>query len=439
MKTLLALTGVTGLFAHAHAAASCAECNGNTCMLDGTATSITGGATSASVNFCNFDSSKNSTYALSFGVSSLPSCDTKNETLPTLASLVAADGCTAEACSVTVNFESPLDWAIALQNNGASNTLTAQLTSGGNSDTVTIATFETMAAAVMNSGTSSVSVCAAELDISGSRFSNVDSCNAAQICRGASTDTACTTELMNNLQIKDVSCSAEACTGKVALSQSLPCDGSTGDATALIVGATVASSTQSNLVSVGSMTAPIFTIADASGLNAGKSEFELTTDTFCAYSSIQLNVTVGDGSDDDSNETVDVSSVNSTTNGTVVVELASPLSSELSGEEVYLSLSQCGVSATGSFAVGKGSSDSTSVSTGSTESSGDDDAVAGSSGSVSTQEANSSTGLSGSIIVAIVIGVVALVGFVFEYVHHKRRQPMPLAQDSTANNLASPL
>ncbi|POM77480.1 Hypothetical protein PHPALM_5129 [Phytophthora palmivora] len=106
MKTFLALTGVAGLFSFAHAAASCSDCGGNTCMLDGTATTITGGATSLSVNFCNYDSTKNSTYAINFGVSSLPSCDAKNETLPTLASLVAADGCTADACSVTVNYKS---------------------------------------------------------------------------------------------------------------------------------------------------------------------------------------------------------------------------------------------------------------------------------------------------------------------------------------------
>jgi len=41
--------------------------------------------------------------------------------------------------------------------------------------------------------------------------------------------------------------------------------------------------------------------------------------------------------------------------------------------------------------------------------------------------------------VGIVIAVVALAGFVFEYVHHKRRQAMPMAQDSTVNNLASPM
>ncbi|EEY53636.1 uncharacterized protein PITG_07325 [Phytophthora infestans T30-4] len=372
-------------------------------MLDGTATTITGGATSVNVNFCNFDSSKNGTYALNFGVSSLPSCDVKNETLPTLASLVAADGCTPDTCAVTVNFESALDWAVALQNNGVTNTLTAQLTAGGNSDTVTIATFETTAAAVMNSGTASVSVCATEVDISGSRFSSISSCNMAQICRGAGTDTTCTIELMKDAEVTDVSCGGENCSGKVALSQPLPCDGSTGDATALIVGVTVASSTQSNLVSVGSMAAPNFTIGDVRGLNVGSSELVLTTDTFCASSSIQLNVTVED-------ETVEVSSVNSMTNGTVVVELASPLSSELTGEDIELSLSQCG-----------------------------DDAVAGSTGSISTQEENSDSGLSGSIVVGIIIAAVALAGFVFEYVHHKRRQPMPVAQDSSVNNLNTPV
>ncbi|GMF12142.1 unnamed protein product [Phytophthora lilii] len=408
-------------------------------MLDGAATSVTGGATSLSVNFCNFDSAQNASYALSFGVSALPACDAHNASLPVATSLVAAAGCTADACAVTVGLEEPVDWAIALQNNGASNTLTAQLTSGGSSETVTVATFETMAAAVMNGGTASVSVCAASVDVSGSRFSQVDSCNAAQVCRGAATDTTCTTQLISDAKVTDVSCNGEACTGKLSLSQSLPCDGATGDATALIVGVTVASSTQSNLASVGTMATPNFAISDASGLDTGSSEIVLTTDTFCAYSSIQLNMSVADGSDDDDSETVQVSSVNSTTNGTVIVELASPLSSDLAGEDVTFSLSQCGVSATGSFAVGKNSNSSTSVSTGSTEGSGDDKAVAGSSGSVSTQEEDSNTGLSHSVIVGIVIAVVALAGFVFEYVHHKRRQPMPMAQDSSVSNLATPM
>ncbi|RLN63816.1 hypothetical protein BBJ29_006898 [Phytophthora kernoviae] len=296
-----------------------------------------------------------------------------------------------------------------------------------------------MSPAVMNGGSETVSVCATDVAVSGSRLSTVDKCNTVQVCRGATTDSTCTTELMNDAVIGDVSCNAEACTGTVSLSQPLPCDGSTGS-TALLVGVTVGGSSPSNFASVGSMTAPNFTIADASGLDTGSSELVLTTDTFCSSSSIQLNVSVGDSSDDSSASSVDVSSVNSTANGTVIVELASPLSSALAGEDVQLSLSQCGVSATGSFAVGEGSDDSTSVSTGSTDGSEDDDeAVTGSSGSVSTQETNVGTGLSHSIIVGIVIAVVALGGFVFEYVHHKKRQAMQPQQGSTVSNVATPV
>ncbi|CAI5708660.1 unnamed protein product [Peronospora destructor] len=418
MKTFLALTGVAWLISSVNSATSCSECGGKTCMLDGTATSIRGGATSVGVNFCNYDSSKNNVYVLSFGVSSLPSCDTSNAILPVLASLVVAEGCTAEACAVTVNFQSALDWAIALQNNGVANKLTAQLTSGGNSDVVTVATFETMAAAVMNSGTASVSVCAMELEVSGLRFSNVDSCNTAQICRGASTDTTCTTELMNNVQVRDISCDGEACTGKVTWSQPLPCDGSTGDATALIMGVTVASSAHSNFVSVGSMTAPTFNISDARGLKSGSSKLILTTDTFCSSSGVSLNASLADKI-----ETVEVSSVNSTMNGTVIVELALPLSRDLDGDDIQLSLSQCGVSVTRSFSVGSGDSSSSS------EGLKEEETVADATGSRSTQEANSSTGLSNSIIVASAISAVATAGFVFEYVYHKMRQPRPLAQD----------
>ncbi|GMF22146.1 unnamed protein product [Phytophthora fragariaefolia] len=412
----------------AHAAASCADCGGDTCVLDNAAASVAGGATSLSVNFCNFDAAQNATYALRLGVSSPPSCDAANATLPTLVALVAADGCSADACAVTLSFERALDWALAAQ---SGNTLTAQLTSGGSSGVATIATFEAAAAPVVNGGTASVSVCATQLELSGARLSAVASCNAAQICRGAATDTACTTELESGAQVTDVSCDADACSGSVKLSQPLPCDGSSGDATAVIVGVAVAGGTPSNLASVGSMAAPNFTIASAGGLAAGSSELVLTTDTFCAFSGIELNVTVDD-------DDVQVSSVNSTSNGTVVVELASALSSELAGEEAELSLSQCGVSTTASFAVKEDAEESTSVSTGSTTGS-DEDAVATSAGSVSTQEEDASTGLSHSIIVGIVIAAFALGGFVFEYVHHKRRQPMPLAQDSSVCNVATPM
>ncbi|KAG7396826.1 hypothetical protein PHYBOEH_001686 [Phytophthora boehmeriae] len=421
----------------AQGAASCADCNGQTCVLDTAATAVTGGATSLSLSFCNYDTSKTDSYALTFGASSVPSCDSGNDTLPVLASLAAGDPCTADSCTVTATLKSAIDWAIALQNNGAAGTLTAQLT--GNDQVATVGTFAAVPAAAMNAGTETVSVCATDVTVSGSRFSSVEKCNAVQVCRGAATDTACTTEVMKDAVIGDVSCDGEGCTGTVSLSQSLPCDGSSGS-TALLVGVTVGGSTQSNFANVGSMTAPNFTIADASGLNTGSSELVLTTDTFCAASSIQLNVSVGDGSDDSSTSSVDVSSVNSTTNGTVVVELASPLSSTLAGEDVQLSLSQCGVSATGSFEIGEGSGDDTSAATGSTAGSeGVTAALTGSAGSVSTQETNTGTGLSHGMIVGIVIGAVALAGFVFEYAHHKKRQAMQPQQDLTANNVATPV
>ncbi|CAH0480194.1 unnamed protein product [Peronospora belbahrii] len=386
------------------------------------------------MNICNYESDDSDDYSIHLGVSSIPSCDVNNATVPVMASLVVADECTADHCAATVNFESSLDWAIALQSNGVSNTLTAQLTSGGNTDVVHVATFQPMAAAVMSSGTANISVCATDVDVTGLRFSSVDSCNTAQICRGSSMDTTCTTGLMNNAYVRNVSCSGESCKGKVMLSEPLPCDGSTGIATNLIMGMKVANSTQSNFVSVGSMTAPTFNISDASGFDIGSSELVLTTNTFCVNSGISLNLSFADGSVYGSSETMvevgKVSKVNSTTNGTVIVELASPLSGELVDDKIEVSLSQCGVSATGLFSVGMGSSGSSSALNGSTEVSNVDAGLTDSTGSVSTQEANSSTGLSNSIIVGSVIAGVALAGFIFEYVYHKRRQPMPMAQDS---------
>ncbi|CEG38810.1 uncharacterized protein PHALS_08862 [Plasmopara halstedii] len=221
-----------------------------------------------------------------------------------------------------------------------------------------------------------------------------------------------------------LSCSGEACTGKVVLSQPLPCDGSVGPTSSLIVGVTVASSTHSNYVSVGSMAAPNFSIADTSGLEPESSKFTLTTDTFCATSEIYLNATT-QGSDVDSG-VIEVSRINSSTNGTVVVELMSPLSIGLAGKSFQLSLSQCGVSTKRSFIIGF---DSNSSSTSLERS--QEDVAAKSRGSVSTQEAGADSGLSGGIIVAIIIPSVALAGFIFEYIYHTRRQPKPLAEESS--------
>ncbi|RLN92893.1 hypothetical protein BBJ28_00021546 [Nothophytophthora sp. Chile5] len=188
------------------------------------------------------------------------------------------------------------------------------------------------------------------------------------------------------------------------------------------------------------MATPNFSIADASGVNVGSSEIVLTTDTFCASSTIQLNVSEGSSSSS-SASSVDVSSLNTTSNGTIVVELASPLSSSLEGGDLQFSLSQCGVSASAGFSVDEDTDASSSSSTEATEASADgSEAVGGSStGTETTQEENASTGLSHSVIVGIVIAVVALLGFVFECVHHKRRQPVPAPQDSTVNNLTTPL
>uniref|UniRef100_A0AAV1VCQ5 Uncharacterized protein n=1 Tax=Peronospora matthiolae TaxID=2874970 RepID=A0AAV1VCQ5_9STRA len=439
MKTLLGLICTTSLAVSTHAAASCSECNGQTCILDGTSTILTGGATSLVVQFCNYDrtTEQGSSYALRLGASSLPGCDTSNATLPTVASLVAADGCTLDNCAVTIHFASALDWAIVRpQVDGQRNTLTAQLLTGGNTNVVTIATLDSLAPAVVNGGATGVSVCARALAVSGSRFSSVEHCNVVQICRGPSGSAICTTGWRHtDARVQDVQCSGEACTGKVKWTQPLPCDGSVGDATSLILSVTVASTSieASPLANVGYMVAPTFNISAVSGLDVGSADVVLKTDTFCDDASLSLNVSMENASDDvvSSDAVIDVRSVNTTTNGTVIVQLASPLSSDLVSDNVQLSLSQCGVSSLGLFPVGENLGDFTAVSTGSTADANEGGTGTGPVGSVSTQEMNVSAGLSNSIIVGAVIGAVALAGFMFEYIYHKRRQPPALAQESS--------
>lgn len=418
---------------------------GEACILDGTATTVTGGATSLVLNFCNFDASTVDADAISFGALYPLACDAENATFPAAASLQAADACTSDACAVTVTFERGLDWALALHGSSGVNALTAELASGsGKSEVVTVATLQDVAGAVLVGGSSSVSICATKIPVSASRLSLVKECNVASLCQGSTSDTTCTTPLQEDLYIDDVSCDQETCTGNVTLSSSLPCDGSSGTATALIVGVQVATSTSSNYLSVGSMVAANFTISAADGLDVGSTEIVLTTDTFCEATSVELSLAYADTSSSgtgSSDATIDVSSVNTTSNGTVVVELVTPLTGSLEGEDVTFSLSQCGVSATAFTAtVGAGSDsaadeedDLASSSTDGSQDSSATDADAGTGSAYSAQESDSSAGLSGGLYVGIGIGVVALLGFVGECYIHKRRQ----AQQPSAANPAN--
>ncbi|CAI5721567.1 unnamed protein product [Hyaloperonospora brassicae] len=448
MKAFLVLAfATTRLLVLTHAAASCSDCSGEPCILDGTSTSVTGGATSLVVQMCNSDrttiESGAIAVALRLGLSARASCDTSDATLPTVASLVAADGCTPVNCAVTIHFASALDWATARPKaDGQRNTLTAQVLTGRNTDVVTIATLDPLAPAVVNGGATEVSVCARALDVSGSRFSRVGECNVVQMCRGTTTTTTATTGSLGcatewrhtDARVHDVQCTGEACTGTVKWTRPLPCDGSVGEATSLLLSVTVASpsSESSPLASVGNMIAPTFNISSVSGLDAGSADVVLTTDTFCADTGRSLIASVATASDDDSEDAeIGVRSVNATTNGTVLVQLTAPLSSTFVNDNVELSLSQCGVSTLGSFPVGKSVVNFAAVSTGSMADVSESGAAGTrSTGLVSTQEMNASAGLSNSIIVAAVIGAVAIAGFVFEYIYHKRRQPTALVQES---------
>jgi hypothetical protein len=409
------------------------------CILDGSATAVTGGSTSLVLNFCNFDADAVDADAVSFGALYPPACDAENATFPVAASLQAADACTSDACAVTVTLERGLDWALALHGASGVNALTAQLAAdNAKSEVVTVATFQDIAGAAMVGSANSISVCATEIPISASRLSLVKECNIASLCQGAAADTTCTTPLQEDLYIGDVSCDEDNCSGNVTLASSLPCDGSSGSATALIVGVQVATSTSSNYLSVGSMVAATnFSISAADGLDVGSSEIVLTTDTFCEATSVELSLVYGDSSS--SGATIDVSSLNTTTNGTVVVDLASPLTSSFEAQEVAFSLTQCGVSSsTFTATVGAGSDSSVEDEEDESASDGSEDSPAAGTdagtGSESTaQESDSSAGLSGGLYVGIAIGVLALLGFVGECVIHKRRQ----AQQPSAANPAN--
>lgn len=370
---------------------------------------------------------------VSFSALYPPACDARNATLPVATKLQAADGCSADACAVTVTLERGIDWALALRGSAGVNALTAELVNGsGKSEVVTVATFQDVASAAMISSSASVSVCATQVPVSASRLSLVEECNIAQLCQGAAGDTGCSTALQQDLNVADVACQAETCTGNLTLATALPCDGSSGDATALIVAVQVASSTISNYLSVGSMVATNFSISAADGVDVGSSEIVLTTDTFCEATAVNLSLEYGSSSGSDA-ALIDVSNLNTTSKGTIVVELATPLKQSLEGEGVTFSLSQCGITASAFTAtVGAGSSSSDEGDSTSEESDESDNdtttAVAGS--EATAQESDANTGLSGGLYVGIGIGVVAFLGFLGECYIHKRRQ----AQQPVATN-----
>lgn len=236
---------------------ACTECQGTTCIVEDTATKLNAWDTTLTLQMCNYDAS--ATYKLEFSLKVPVACDTTSALVPKAKSLAPVSGtCGADACAITVTLEDPIDWAIAMRSGADVNGLLAKLSSGGSDESVTVATGQDIGGAAMQATTTSpsISLCASDVPITGVRLSQVKECNAADICRGAAGDSACTIPIKQGLPVDNVTCVKDSgvCTGNLALSGALSCDALSGDQKALIVGVKVANSALSNYQAVGTIT-----------------------------------------------------------------------------------------------------------------------------------------------------------------------------------------
>lgn len=241
------------------AIAACASCpSTNTCVLADTTSTINAGASAISLQMCNFDSS-NTGYKFEFSVSIPPACDPQLKTVPTMKAFeVVSSTCTTDACTVNVTLAEPIDWVIAMQSGADTNLLYVNITSStGLDEVVQIGTSQAITGATLPTevNATSVSVCTSSFPITGSRFSQVPECNVFALCRGAAGATSCTTSVDQSLLVENVDCDGDSCTGEVTLSTPLPCDGASGDSSALIGSIQVANSAQSNYVQIATMAA----------------------------------------------------------------------------------------------------------------------------------------------------------------------------------------
>ncbi|TMW66368.1 hypothetical protein Poli38472_004133 [Pythium oligandrum] len=395
---------------------ACAECPaGKTCLLENVADAIPAGQSSMNLKFCNFD--KAQTYTLSFSLKFPLQCDPDMKAMPKLKSLEPQDGCAPDNCIVKANFESSIDWAIAMKNAADLNALSAKITSStGQDESVLVANGVAAdgAAVVGGSADARPTVCSTEFVVSGSRLSGVKECNVAQICRGKSADTACPgAPLATNLLVDDVKCQGESCTGTVALTTPLPCDAATGEQNALILGLKVGNSAASNFANIATLAgATAAKVSGIDGADSGSSTLVIAADGVCQDPKVSIGGIV----------------VKSATpaNGSIEVTLEEPLSNSISGKNLNISLTQCG-QASSPFIVkidGGNASDSDDDDNDS-DSVGNSTKAPGSKSTESNQKTDSEPGLPGGLYIGIGVGVIAFCGFIFECWYHKRRQAKP--------------
>lgn len=411
---------------------ACGECSSTTtCIVEDTGTRLAAGSAQLALRLCNYNAA--AAPQLEFRLKTALACDPAGALVPKLKALKANGACaTTGECAVTAELESAIDWALAMRSGAELNAVLATFKSGGSAEVVTVAQSAEINGAAMpaSAGTlSTVSVCASAVEVKALRLSQVDGCSTADICRGKATDSACVTPVKQGLPITGVTCDKESCSGKITLSGALTCDLALGEATTMIAAVKVGTSALSNYAGIGTLSSPTPSITDVSDLEAGSSTFSVSTDSYCPTSAVQVNVSKAGGGA----IAASVASVNST-NGSVIVSLSAPLETSLDGTKLAVTLTQCSVASKSFESTVGADDDSSDAGVGNMNNS----RLSGSrtnatSGIDTTQESNIRTGLSGGMYVGIAVGVVALLGFIFECWFHKRRQAPAQQPNSNAS------
>ncbi|OQS04838.1 hypothetical protein THRCLA_02955 [Thraustotheca clavata] len=202
-------------------AKSCSECTGKICVLEGNS-ELAGGTMSVLMTLCNYDAANAPKITFSLGWT--PTCDTTGALVPQVKSIAvnSTNQCSkSDPCTVNVSLQSPLDWAIALKTKNNVNKLMASI---DKQDAVQVGTFGNDSTPLVTASDNEITPCATNIAIRGSRFSSLDACNSAQVCRGPTDAKSC---VVNEAGSTLLNSSAEATF--LSMNKPFSCDATTNN------------------------------------------------------------------------------------------------------------------------------------------------------------------------------------------------------------------
>ncbi len=207
---------------------NCAECRNKVCVFEDSTDRIKlkGGSDSVDMSLCGYDGSQK--INIKFSLTSSPKCDPNGLLVPKMKSIAQKGNkpCIKDdPCFVTVTFDAPIDWAVALK---PPKNLLASVDSADSP--VSVAEFSGEAFTILTTSETAVGVCGNNINVQASGLSLLDSCNTvSQICRATATASACLkgTEsgaaTLTNTKILGDQASAQ-----MFVSSAFPCDAVTG-------------------------------------------------------------------------------------------------------------------------------------------------------------------------------------------------------------------